>query len=168
MKTLPDEVRRRAVSSLGDLPIGAATPTALAWDAARRMRAAGAELGGHTRTHPILPRCDDAVLVDELRTSRDTLARELDEVPTLFAYPNGSLDDRVVAATREAGYAHAFTTERGLFTRRTDPLRIPRLGVSEPRYSLDGRRFSWTLFEAEMLGVFDALLLRRMRRRTRS
>lgn len=162
LKALPDLERRREVDAID---ARGETPPALDFERARAMARAGAEIGGHTRTHPLLPRCDDDVLADELRSSNDTLERELGSRPALFAYPNGSLDERVVTAVRAAGYTHAFTTEKGVFARSTDPLRIPRIGVSEPRYSLDGRSFSWTLFEAEMLGVFDALLLRRMRRR---
>ena len=125
----------------------------------------GADFGGHGLTHAILTNCSDDELASELKDCRETLCRELGREITIFAYPNGDYDDRVVARTRHAGFRYAFSVERGYYTAVGDPLKIPRIMVSEPLYSLNGCNFSWPLFEAEVLGVFEALLWRRLRRR---
>jgi len=68
---------------------------------------AGMTIGSHTRTHPNLVRLDDERLEDELRGSRQDLEDLLGKPVTLFAYPGGSLDARVVRAVRRAGYEAA-------------------------------------------------------------
>jgi peptidoglycan/xylan/chitin deacetylase (PgdA/CDA1 family) len=167
LKRAPNARRVRAVARAAEAlaePIdAAAVPGAFTWAEARLMREEGAVFGGHTVGHPILPRCTDEELASELGCRR-TIADRLGAAPALFAYPNGSHDDRVAGAVGRAGYEYAFTIQKGYFTSDTDPLRVPRIGVSEPKYSLDGKGFSWTIFEAEMLGVFDVLLMRRARR----
>jgi hypothetical protein len=60
-----------------------------------------------------------------------------------------------VAAVRDAGFRYAFTGDPGTFSERTDPLRIPRLAVDGSIYSIGGR-FSWSFFEARMLGALGA------------
>lgn len=164
LKTRPNFERVATVAEIVSGGFAHALPPALSWDAARRMATEGAVLGGHTATHPVLTTCEPGELAAELADSRTRIQKEIGAPVTLFAYPNGSHDESVVAATREAGYTHAFTIEKGTFSAGTDPLRIPRIGVSEPKYSLNGADFSWPLFEAEMLGVFDWLLARRWRR----
>jgi peptidoglycan/xylan/chitin deacetylase (PgdA/CDA1 family) len=162
IKSLPTDQRDRTLATMD----WAADPSipALDWREARDMTVAGADLGGHTVSHPILPNCTDERLDTEIADSRAEIARETGVTPALFAYPNGSYDDRVASAVERAGYTHAFTIEKGVFSPVTDRYRIPRIGVSEPKYSLDGANFSWPMFECEMLGVFDVLLMRRRRR----
>lgn len=76
--------------------------------------AAGWEIGSHTRTHPWLPRLDVDTLRDELVRSREELRVALGISCSSLAYPFGAHDDRVVAATREAGYETAVTLPRRL------------------------------------------------------
>ncbi len=182
LKTLPNAERVAALEALGaDVAArGAADaiPRAMSWDDAIRLGDEGAELGGHTVTHPILTTCTDAEVTRELVDCRRSLNAALDARPTgretspvrpaskslAFAYPNGDFDARIRDAVREAGFDSAFTIEKGPCRADTDPYRVPRLNVHQPKYSPDGCRFSWTLFEAEMLGVFDVLLARTRRR----
>jgi glycosyltransferase involved in cell wall biosynthesis/peptidoglycan/xylan/chitin deacetylase (PgdA/CDA1 family) len=73
------------------------------------LRAAGTEVGAHTRSHPALPEIADEALVAELRGSRSDLEALLGEPVRTFAYPYGRFDERVVAATEEAGLTAACT-----------------------------------------------------------
>jgi peptidoglycan/xylan/chitin deacetylase (PgdA/CDA1 family) len=97
---------------------------------------AGWEIGSHTRSHPRLSTLDDRQLFDELDQSR-LATEELSGRPcTSIAYPYGDFDERVVAATRAAGYRAAGTLSARFETGR--PLEWPRVGV----YFSDGdRRF---------------------------
>jgi peptidoglycan/xylan/chitin deacetylase (PgdA/CDA1 family) len=99
----------------------------LAW------RAAGMEVGAHTRTHPRLSRCSDTQVRDEVHGSRDDLERIIGEPVTQFCYPYGDHDERVVAAVQDAGFHAATTIRRG----RVHPgvhhlLRLPRVFVGGP------------------------------------
>jgi peptidoglycan/xylan/chitin deacetylase (PgdA/CDA1 family) len=151
------ELEARLGSAVQDLP------QSLSWTDVRRLADEGAEIGGHGVSHAILTVCSDGELAAEVHGSRDALSQQGNS-PQLFAYPDGAHDERVVAALREAGFCWGFTTQPGYFTMETDPLRVPRIDVSVAMCSPNGRTFSWALFEAELLGVFDTLLLRRWRR----
>ncbi|MGO8754167.1 MAG: polysaccharide deacetylase family protein [Gallionellaceae bacterium] len=95
------------------------------------MHAAGMEIGSHSHTHCRLTECDDETLAAELARSKTTLEAMLNASVTSLAYPYGLHDDRVVEATRAAGYLAACTTRSGWAMRDGDPLRIRRLSVFE-------------------------------------
>jgi len=96
----------------------------------RRWSDGGMEIGAHTRSHPRLTGCDDLALHDEIRGSKVEL-EDLVGVPvTQFCYPYGDLDDRVVTATRAAGYAAATSTRRGRAVSGTDLWRLPRVQIA--------------------------------------
>src|SRR5262249_21314310 len=61
----------------------------LSWDEVRQLRSCGVDIGAHTVTHPLLTRISLQQAERQMVESRETLARELGETPTLFAYPNG-------------------------------------------------------------------------------
>jgi peptidoglycan/xylan/chitin deacetylase (PgdA/CDA1 family) len=165
LKAVPNRERARAaaaaLATLESAGLADRLPGALSWEEARVMAGEGAEFGGHTDSHPILTRCTDEELEAEVRGARAEMIQRLGPASgAVFAYPNGAYDERVLAGLRASGYTHALTIEKGTFSAATDPFRVPRWGVSEPKYSIDGNRFSLSLFEAEILGVFDVLLLR--------
>lgn len=96
----------------------------------RAWHAGGMEIGAHTRSHPRLTRCDDARLRDEIQGSKADLEDCLGAAVTQFCYPYGDVDDRVAAATREAGYVAATATRRGRAVPDSDLWRLPRVQVA--------------------------------------
>ena len=126
LKTFPENTKNAAIDemaaalnvSLPEKP--PAEYAAMTWDQAREMDRAGIEIGSHTVTHPILPNVDDEQLRHELVDSRSKLEHELGHPVTLFCYPNGSYNERVEAAVREAGYKVAVTTIPRLNDRQSD------------------------------------------------
>jgi peptidoglycan/xylan/chitin deacetylase (PgdA/CDA1 family) len=100
----------------------------LSWDGIRELVEAGWEVGSHTRSHPRLSQIhDDADLAQELEGSRTTLEDKLGRPCRTLAYPYGDHDERVVDATRAAGYAGAGTLP-GRFPKAT-PFSWPRVGI---------------------------------------
>jgi peptidoglycan/xylan/chitin deacetylase (PgdA/CDA1 family) len=97
------------------------------WEQLRELADAGWELGSHTRSHPFLTAVDDDRLGAELRESRLTLERELGRPCRSIAYPYGDVDERVIEAAREAGYAFGASLPKKLSSR--GPLDYPRVGV---------------------------------------
>jgi peptidoglycan/xylan/chitin deacetylase (PgdA/CDA1 family) len=84
----------------------------LAEPEARRLVAAGHELGCHTAGHEPLLTLDDAQLAAALPAGRTALAA-LGAAPVrILAYPFGLTDGRVARAARAAGFDVAFTVER--------------------------------------------------------
>jgi peptidoglycan/xylan/chitin deacetylase (PgdA/CDA1 family) len=99
----------------------------MAWEQLGVLLAAGWEVGSHTCSHPRLTALDDAALAAELSESRGRCEQQLGVACRSLAYPYGDHDDRVVEATRVAGYEAALTVPDSL--RALDPLRWPRIGV---------------------------------------
>jgi len=95
-----------------------------------QMRESGIGFGAHTRTHCALTEADEAELAAQLRGSREDLEATLGESVETLTYPYGLHDDRVVAATREAGFTAACTVEAVPARPGDDPLRIPRIEVT--------------------------------------
>jgi peptidoglycan/xylan/chitin deacetylase (PgdA/CDA1 family) len=156
LKELPTDAREEAearlVAAFGP-PDAAALPRFLDWDGVRRLDAAGVEIGGHTHTHPILPRSSEARAREEIAAGRARLAAALGHPVAGFAYPNGDHDSNVVRLVREAGFAWAFTAEPGAWD--GDPYRIPRRCVAEQASRGYVAPFSAAAFRAEVEGAFD-------------
>jgi len=118
----------------------------LTWDELRRLAAAGVTLAPHSRTHPRLDLLDPADLAAEVAGSLDELRSQVGSCSPAFAYPGGYVSPTVAGAVRDAGYALAFTTARGLNdVRSMDPSMVRRLNV--------GSRSSPALIRAQMLPI---------------
>ena len=65
--------------------------------ALRELADAGADIGGHTWSHPSLPRLDAARLDDEVRGAADRLEQIVGRPVRHFAYPYGRCGPREVA-----------------------------------------------------------------------
>jgi peptidoglycan/xylan/chitin deacetylase (PgdA/CDA1 family) len=99
----------------------------MTWDELRGLAADGWEIASHTCSHPRLSTIDDERIAFELAESRAVCERELGKPCRSIAYPYSDYDDRVVRATRDAGYQFAVTVPRG--SRPPLPLQWPRVGV---------------------------------------
>jgi glycosyltransferase involved in cell wall biosynthesis len=95
-----------------------------------QMRESGISFGAHTRTHRALTDAGEAELAAQLRGSREDLETALGESIETLTYPYGLHDDRVVEATREAGFTAACTVEAVPARPGDDPLRIPRIEIA--------------------------------------
>jgi peptidoglycan/xylan/chitin deacetylase (PgdA/CDA1 family) len=101
------------------------------WDELRAIADAGAAIGSHARTHGRLPNSSRDLLDEELAGSLRELQRQVPSAIPVLAYPHGSHDERVRAATIRAGYRAAFTTETGRNGAGTDPYCLRRVSVKD-------------------------------------
>ncbi len=96
----------------------------------RALRGEGAEIGGHTRTHPILENLDDAAAREEIVAGKRELEELLGEAVRVFAYPNGvpgrDCSARHGEMARQAGFAAAVTTRQACAARTSDLFQLPR------------------------------------------
>lgn len=94
-------------------------PTRLmTWEQLREMRAAGHEIGSHTRHHARLSSVsgDDAALRDEVIGSKQELEDALGRSCDFISWPFGTsqdFDDRARRVVEEAGYEACFSAVRG-------------------------------------------------------
>ena len=84
---------------------------------AQELRAFSADplvtVGNHTADHADLPHQDGTRVVAEIRDCQAYLERVTGTAPEILAYPNGSYDERSIAAATAAGLRLAVTVGRG-------------------------------------------------------
>jgi len=88
-------------------------PPALTWDEIASLVDEGVDVQPHTRTHPWLPRVDEARARDEIAGSKQALESHVPYEATTFCYPAGLYGERELRLVREAGYRAALTTDPG-------------------------------------------------------
>jgi len=135
------EVLKRAPESGRDAllePLRAASPAPAAdepelldWDEIDRMARAGIDFESHGTSHAILTAIDPEEAARELREARERLRERGHGRHALLAYPSGAWNAETLALARDAGYAGAVTTQRGLADADTPALALPRLGLHE-------------------------------------
>ena len=97
-------------------PIDNKKPHWMSWDELREMDAAGMEIGGHTRTHPMLSKITEDVKLDyEIKEPKEIIERELGHAIVAFAYPFGVRNEHVFSALGRAGYKFARTIQNGVW-----------------------------------------------------
>ncbi|HLK48900.1 MAG TPA: polysaccharide deacetylase family protein [Bryobacteraceae bacterium] len=163
----------RCKSSSGQCPAEAMTHDGDAWGPDRsiswahleELAAAGVTIGAHTQTHQLLTNVSLEAGRREVFGAKAFLERQLHQPCDQFAYPNGNHSAATRELLEEAGFAHAFTMERGAWTPGCDRLRIPRVNMAEDDITGPGGRFSTALFEyAVFWKVLRAERARRGRR----
>jgi len=96
----------------------------------KAMRTAGMQIGAHTISHPILMKLGEDEAREEIVGSKTFLENLLDERVSLFAYPNGKLNQDYVDSTanivRKAGFEAAVSTEAGVSSVVSDLFQLPR------------------------------------------
>lgn len=99
------------------------------WDQIRELAAAGVRIGSHTRHHRRLTTLEPALRQVEIAGSLAELGEQVPAPLQVLAYPNGDHDASVCRDTRAAGYAAAFTTEKGRNGATADPFALKRVSV---------------------------------------
>ncbi len=130
-KHLEADQRMAASISIADVAQGA-IPDDLMMSSqqVKQMRAAGMEIGGHTKSHPILSRISDATAQEEISGGKAFLENLLQEEITSFAYPNGKpkqdYDNRHALMVKDAGFQCAVSTSWGVSEPGSDIYQLPR------------------------------------------
>lgn len=90
----------------------------MSWEMLREMRDSGLlTIGAHTVGHHALTKLPPDAVREEIRESRDVIARHTGQMPTHFAYPYGdalSASSREFTLAEELGMATAVTTRKGV------------------------------------------------------
>jgi len=111
---------------------------AMKWTQIKDLAAQGADVESHTVTHAHLlhrshPEMSDEQyaqwLRNELVASKETIEREVGHPVTVLSYPYGDHDATVEQEAAHAGYAAALTSEIGLNSRATNPMKLRRIPI---------------------------------------
>lgn len=135
LKQRPRDEVTRLLSRLADMrPANAALgeDRFLSWDEVRRISGEGlVTIGSHAMSHTPLTLIPSSAVDEELRSSSMSIRAALGKDVALLAYPNGNANEEIGAQAREAGYAAAFTTVRGLVDAGSNPHLLPRINMHE-------------------------------------
>jgi len=139
-----DPVERRELATELSVRAGAEAPRDLMLTSSqvRELHSAGADIGAHTATHPILTRLAPEDARRDIALGKAALESILHEPARLFAYPNGrpgdDYDHHHVAMVRELGFSAALSTAWGAAYAGCDEYQIPRVApwdVTSSRYA---------------------------------
>jgi peptidoglycan/xylan/chitin deacetylase (PgdA/CDA1 family) len=103
----------------------------ISWEEARIMASNNVTIGSHTAGHCTLSSEQDATIIDELSHSRAEILERVGTNAQFLAYPNGAYNSHAILIAREVGFTHAFTTETGLVSRKTNSYTIPRIAMED-------------------------------------
>lgn len=93
------------------------------------MESKGVFIGNHTHTHPMINKCSESEIKNELNQVNKKFAQwSLSGYP-VFAYPNGNWDERTEDILKDEGIKLAFLFDHRLAAPPVNPLRISRIMV---------------------------------------
>jgi peptidoglycan/xylan/chitin deacetylase (PgdA/CDA1 family) len=107
--------------------------SAMNWDRLKSLDPEIVDIGAHTRTHPILARCDTALIEKEVAGSKSEIESRIGRRVGAFCYPNGEpadVDERCIAAVRAAGFDSAVLACGDMADRRSDRFALERMGAA--------------------------------------
>jgi len=121
-------------------------PQALDWQQVRALEASGlVRFGPHGASHAILTGLSDRRLDEELSRSREALLIGCNRPLPVYCYPNGDHDARVRQHVAGHDFAFALGTGTGIYRGASDPLALPRFGVSQ-RTARNPELLSWRIY----------------------
>jgi peptidoglycan/xylan/chitin deacetylase (PgdA/CDA1 family) len=91
------------------------------------METLGHTIGAHGHCHEPFSQLSQAQCREDMHQIAAILRAGLGPDIRPFSYPYGQFNNDTCAACRDAGFVHAFTTERRWLTRESDLLRLPRV-----------------------------------------
>ena len=95
----------------------------MSWSDVAAVEGDGVSFGPHSRSHPILARCDQALVIDEVVGSCKDLGSRLDSPCPAFAFPNGdptSFGERELSLLADHGVLVSLTTTGGYLKQESD------------------------------------------------
>ncbi|MGD8229329.1 MAG: polysaccharide deacetylase family protein [Desulfobacteraceae bacterium] len=121
---------------------------AITWEQLREMKAAGFEIGSHTKSHSDLTKQGEgeshaeykARVEDELLGSKRLLDKKLGQDTIYLAFPYGRYNERVLAVSEQVGYMLGFSVKRGGNPFFADPLRLRRDQILKKEMETFARR----------------------------
>ena len=90
---------------------------------------AGFEIGNHTLNHICLEEADEEQGRGDIAGLNALLSDNGVPAPVSFAYPGGPYAEKAAQWLGDFGFRCARTTEKGLWSRGTDPMRVPSWSI---------------------------------------
>jgi peptidoglycan/xylan/chitin deacetylase (PgdA/CDA1 family) len=130
LKRVDNQTRKKLLYSLGFEETKKAIPRQAVPSNELHALSEWADLGAHTRFHPILTRCTDQECQEEISGSKHELLPIGIELHD-FAYPNGDYSDREAGLVKAAGFNSARTTDPGWNGPQSDRFRLKCIMIDD-------------------------------------
>ena len=124
----------------------------LNWDQIRFLKKEGVTIGAHSHTHNHLPEMTIDQIKNDIEKSNIIFLRELDEIPTLFAYPYGETNNKIIKVLKDYRYKVAFGQHSGVINETSNYYYLPRFSLNERYGDIDRVKFAAA---TKGLGVYD-------------
>ena len=124
----------------------------LNWDEIRFLKSQGVTIGAHSHDHEHMIKLSINEIREQLEKSNKKFLKELGEIPSLFAYPYGETDNRIINLLKEYKYKVAFGQHSGVVNETSNLYYLPRFSLNEKYGNIDRVKFA---ANTKGLGIYD-------------
>jgi len=124
----------------------------LNWDQIRQLKKEGVTIGAHSHLHNHMPEMSVTEIIEEIKISNNIFLKEVGEIPSLFAYPYGETDERIMDILKKYKYKVAFGQHSGVINETSNLYYLPRFSLNEKYGGIDRVKFT---ANTKGLGVYD-------------
>lgn len=121
----------------------------LTWEQVRKLSEAGMEIGSHSLTHPNFKELSFEERVNELKSSKKIIEKNIGKSINSFSIPFGFSDVELEKLVIKCGYSYCFTSKHGLF--HDVDMSIPRNSINA---KMDIKEISKTLYPSMIVKLF--------------
>ena len=132
--------------------ISAGKNTYLSWEEIRILQDEGVTIGSHSYSHNHLAQLTLEELKEEIENSNKVFIKEIKNIPNLFAFPYGEVDNKLIDLLKKYKFKAAFGQHSGVMNETSNMYYLPRFSLNE-KYG-DVERIKFTA-NAKGLGIYD-------------
>jgi len=124
----------------------------LNWEQIRFLKREGVTIGAHSHTHNHMPDMTLEEIKKEIELSNKIFLKEINEIPTLFAYPYGEANEKMFNLLKDYKYKVAFGQHSGVINETSNLYYLPRFSLNERYGEIERVKFA---ANTKGLGVYD-------------
>lgn len=124
----------------------------LNWDQIRELKTEGVSIGAHSHSHYHMSDLTIEEVRNEIEISNNIFLKELGEIPSLFAFPYGETNDKIINLLKEYKFKVAFGQHSGVINETSNFYYLPRFSLNEKYGAIDRVKFA---ANAKGLGIYD-------------
>ncbi len=124
----------------------------LNWDEIRQLKAEGVVIGSHSNTHEHMANYSVEEFQKEIEKSNKIFLKEIGEIPNLYAYPYGEVDENFFNVLKDYKFKVAFGQHSGVVNETSHLYYLPRFSLNERYGKIDRVTFAANV---KGMGVYD-------------
>ncbi len=124
----------------------------LNWDQIRELKNEGVSIGAHSHSHYHMSDLTIEEVRNEIEISNNIFLKELGEIPSLFAFPYGETNEKIINLLKEYKFKVAFGQHSGVINETSNFYYLPRFSLNEKYGEIDRVKFA---ANAKGLGIYD-------------